>query len=473
MPAAADRPLTAAAPARLTAKRLTDAQVRAINQPGKRFDPLTTGLFLLVRDSARGVVKHWRYRYWWTDSAGKRSERLLALGPYPAVGLAEARALAAEAAAQVARGIDPVRSRQTSQREAKREAETTFEAIARLFADAQRQDGEWTEAHHRDCVQRLEKWAFARIGSLPIGSIAREDIASVLAAVRAAGRQHMAGRIKTLIDQTFRWAIAHGFARDNPAVLVREIRRKAAAVRHMPAITDGIEIAAVVDANGHATAEAQDTAIAATVAAQVEAVRSLLAAVESGRAGRLVKLATRLLALTAVRTIELRGARWSEFDLDPADGGIPTWTIPAERMKRRATHVVPLSPAAVAVLRELRPMTDIAGGPGYVFPGSGPKHPIMSEATINAALARAGFKGRATGHGFRSSFSTIANAAGWRPDAIEHALAHVPNNVVRAAYNRGSLLAERAALMRAWAEWLTDGYNVSASNVVPMRARAA
>jgi integrase len=157
---------------------------------------------------------------------------------------------------------------------------------------------------------------------------------------------------------------------------------------------------------------------------------------------------------------ELRGGRWVEVDFDSA-----VWTIPAERMKKRREHVVPLSSQALALLQELKGLT---GDSEFMFPGIGPKHPMMSEPTINMAIKRAGYEGRHTGHGFRASFSTILNDAGYRADAIEYAIAHVSGNRVRAAYNRGTYLEERRELMQAWADML-DG--AEAGNVIAIGAK--
>ena len=179
-----------------------------------------------------------------------------------------------------------------------------------------------------------------------------------------------------------------------------------------------------------------------------------------GYQGSLVtKCALRLAALVFVRPGELRKAEWSEFNLDGVE-----WRIPAERMKMREVHIVPLSTQAVATLRELRALT---GGGRYVFPGARTKGRPMSENTVNAALRRIGYTNdQMTGHGFRSMASTILNEQGWSRDVIERQLAHGERNNVRAAYNFAEYLPERRKMMQAWANDLDA---LAIPNVVPLR----
>ena len=160
-----------------------------------------------------------------------------------------------------------------------------------------------------------------------------------------------------------------------------------------------------------------------------------------------IQLALRLIVLTMVRTIELRGARWDEFDLEKK-----VWLIPEERMKMRAPHLVPLSRQALAILDELRPIT---GACDLVFPGRSDRRKPISENTLLYALYRMGYHQRATTHGFRALASTILNESGlWRPDAIERQLAHKEQNAVRAAYHRSEYLEERTRMMQWWADFL-------------------
>jgi integrase len=174
----------------------------------------------------------------------------------------------------------------------------------------------------------------------------------------------------------------------------------------------------------------------------------------------LTRLALKLIVLTFVRSRELRGARWAEFDLERAE-----WRIPAERMKITAEHIVPLSQQAIAILDELRPLT---GGYALVFPGRSNYSKPMSENTLLYAMYRMGYHSQATVHGFRATASTILNEMGFRPDVIERQLAHAERNKVRAAYHRSEYLEERRRMMQTWADYL-DGLT-SDANVIPLRA---
>jgi integrase len=190
---------------------------------------------------------------------------------------------------------------------------------------------------------------------------------------------------------------------------------------------------------------------------------ALLRAIEGyGELGdKLTGYALRLLALTFVRTGELIGATWEEIDADDA-----TWIVPAERMKMKTEHVVPLSRQALAVLREVRAS---GGGNRYVFPGRNPDKP-MSNNTMLFALYRLGYKGKMTGHGFRAVASTILNEAGFRSDVVERQLAHCERNDVRGAYNRAEYLPERRKMMQQWADMLAA--LASGARVIPLQRRA-
>lgn len=401
---------------------LTDTAIRNCRprpQPYKLSDG--RGLFLHVQPSGS---KLWRLRFWMARD-GQRREKLLALGAYPSLSLRDARAKAEEARKLVAQGRDPVLQKKIDRAKVQAEQAASFETVARQWLS--KREAEVTPAHNTDCRQRLEKHVFPAIGALPLAEISEATIAALLTTIQAKGVAHMAGRCHTMISQVFRFAIASGLISHDPARDVRDVlttRR----VRHMPALSTTAEVIELL--------EKIDT--------------------QPGTSP-VTKLATRLLALLALRTKELRGGRWVEIDFDAA-----TWTIPADRMKKRREHVVPLSRQALVLLRDLHSLT---GDGDYMFPGQGKKHPILSEATINAAIKRAGYAGRHTGHGFRAVFSTVLNEAGHRSDAIEYALAHVSGDRVRAAYNRGDYLRERRELMQAWATLLECE---SARNVVPI-----
>lgn len=412
----------------LTDAKVRNARPRAI--PYKLGDG--DGLFLHVTPTADGAgSKLWRLRYWLAID-GKTKERALSLGRYPDVTLSAAREAAKAAKAQVKAGHDPVvRKRVEAQK--RREADaSTFEVVARAWLTKHADDV--TPAHLLDCTQRLEKHVLPEIGALPLAEIDTQVVANLLRKVQAKGVIHMGGRVHTMVAQIFRYAAASGLANHNPTTDARGVLKTKKATP-MPAVTS------------------------------IEELRALLDALDArSRVSRITKIGARLLALLAIRTIELRGGRWEEVSFEAG-----TWTIPAARMKKRAVHVVPLSSQALALLRELHDLTGSAAG-GLMFPGNGPKHPIMSEATINMAIKGAGYGGRHTGHGFRAAFSTIMNERGYPPDVVEFALAHVHGDKVRAAYNRSDYLAPRRVLMQAWADLVMDD---AASKVVPITAGMA
>jgi integrase len=266
---------------------------------------------------------------------------------------------------------------------------------------------------------------------MPIAEIRARHVAAVVRAIESRGVGETAARVLQRIRAVFRFAVVHEWLDTNPTLDVRaDELLKPRQVKHRAALPEA-ELA------------------------------SFLARLDTYDGEPATASALRLLLLTVVRPGELRGARWDEIDLDAA-----RWRIPAERMKMGAEHLVPLSRQAVELLRAAEPMRDPSG---LVFPS--PYYPgkPLSENTLNSALARMGYKGIATAHGFRALFSTVANECGHDSDVIERQLAHVERNEVRAAYNRATYVAERAALAQWWADYL-DGKR--AGNLVPIRRQA-
>lgn len=349
------------------------------------------------------------------------------MGVYPAVGLKQARDKRDAARKQLAAGIDPGLARK-----AERSADAdSFEAVAREW-HAKRAQG-WAPGHAGKVLGRLEREVFPWVGARPAGEVKAPELLAVLRRIETRGALELAHRAHQICGQVFRYAIATGRAERNPATDIRGALPPAKQ-RHHAAITDPKDIGA------------------------------LLRAIDGYRGSFVTQCALRLAPLTFVRPGELRKAEWLEFDLDAAE-----WRIPAERMKMRATHIVPLSRQAVEVLRELYPLT---GSGRYVFPSERTRDRPMSENTVNAGLRRMGYaKDEMTGHGFRSMASTLLNEQGWHRDAIERQLAHGERDAVRAAYNYAEHLPERRRMMQAWASYL-DGLKTGAE-VVPLHGRLA
>jgi integrase len=377
----------------------------------------TGGLYLLVNPSG---AKWWRLKY---RFGGK--EKLLSLGVYPEAGLKQARAKRDEARKQLAAGVDPSAARKAAK--AARGGEDSLEAVAREWH--RKYARLWVPSHAEKIIRRLERDVFPWLGARRVGVVTAPEILAVLRRIESRGALKLAHRTHQNLGRVFHYAIATGRAERNPAIDIRGALPPGKE-KHHAAITDLKEIGA------------------------------LLRALDSYQGSLVTQCALRLAPLTFVRPGELRKAEWSEFDLDAGE-----WRIPAERMKMRAVHIVPLSHQAVASLGELHPLT---GSGRYVFPGLRTPTRPMSENTVNAALRRLGYaKDEMTGHGFRSMASTLLNEQGWPRDAIERQLAHAERNAVRAAYNYAEHLPARRRMMQAWADYL-DGLKNGVAEVVPL-----
>ena len=386
---------------------LTDTAVRNAkrrDRPQKLSDG--GGLHLLVNpDGAR----YWRmaYRY-------QGRQKTLALGVYPIVSLAEARTARDAAKKLLACDVDPSQARKEQKRTARLSAENTFEIVAREWCENQK-DG-WTARYHDQVVTRLEADVYSEIGLRPIAEIEPPELLAALRKVEKRGALEIARRLRQTVGQVFRYGIVTGRAKRDPSV----------------------DLKGALKASGR---KAHHKAMAR------EDLPEFLRALSAYDGAARTRLALRILVLTFVRTTELRAARWDEVDLEAAE-----WRIPADRMKMRAPHIVPLSRQAVETFAELR---SIAGRSTYVFPSPGAEG-FMSNNTMLFAMYRIGFHGRATVHGFRAVASTLLNEMGFHPDWIERQLAHDERNKVRAAYNHAQYLPERRRMMQQWADCLDD-----------------
>jgi integrase len=384
---------------------LSDTQIKQAkptDKPQRLFDG--GGLYLEIKPSG-GKLWRLKYRY-------DRKEKLLSLGSYPEVSLKQARKLRDDARALLAAGTDP-----SEQRKAERQAHelavlSTFEAVA--YAWLAHRTSAWGEGTRVGIEASLKNHVFPRIGAKPIADIQPADIRQVVQAIEAQGAGDLAGRVFQRVRSIFRYAIAHDVTSSDPSYPLKPAEIfKPRTVTHRAAMAES------------------DVPLFLHRLAQYEGDPTTCAALT-------------LLMLTAVRPGELRGARWEEINTERA-----LWRIPAERMKMKTEHTVPLSTQALALLAQLHPLT--GHGP-LVFPSPFYPGKSLSDGTLNSALARMGYKGLATAHGFRTLFSTCANEAGWNSDHIEKQLAHEERDEVRGAYNRAQWLAERAKLMQWWAD---------------------
>jgi integrase len=360
------------------------------------------GLFLLVTPTGS---RWWRLRF---RVRGK--ENMLSLGTFPDVSLKLARERRDQARRDLANGVDPSAKRRTE----KMASGDTFEAIAREWFG--RFSPNWAAGYSSKVIRRLEICVFPWIGSTPISQIKAPDLLSCVRRVEARGKLGTAHRALQVCGRVFRYAVATGRAERDPSGDLRGAlppKRE----KHHASFTDPKSLA------------------------------GLLRAIDAYDGSAVVRNALRLAPLVFVRPGELRAAEWKEFNLDAGE-----WRIGAERMKMRVQHIVPLSRQAVAILREMEPVT---GAGRFVFPSPRTNKRPLSDNGMLAALRRMGFEqGVLTVHGFRSTASTLLNEQGWHPDAIERQLAHSERDGVRAAYNYAEYLPERRKMMQAWADYL-------------------
>ena len=405
---------------------LTDTAVRNA-KPGKKPAKLSDerGLFLIVTPAGG---KWWRFRY---SFDGK--EKLLSLGIYPDVSLASARQRRDDARKLLAHGTDPGEQRKAAKAARAGLAANTFEVIGREWYA--RIAPSLADTTKEKIIRRLEVDAFPVIGSRPIESLVAADLIRVIERIEQRGSVDIARRVHNYIGRIFRYAVGRGLTTRDPS---RDIELKdilpPANVQHHASVTDPKEVG------------------------------GLLRAIEGFTGALVTRCALRLGALVFVRPGELRRAEWTEFDFDKSE-----WRIPAAKMKMKEQHIVPLSAQAVSVLREIQSLT---GGGRYVFPSERGGGRPMSENTINAALRRLGYaKNEMTGHGFRSTASTLLHELGFPHAVIERQLAHGERNKVSAAYNFAEHLPERRKMMQQWADYL-DKLKTGAE-VIPLHGQAA
>ena len=404
--------------------KLTDARLRNTTEPGKYFDG--AGLFLLVTG---GGGRYWRLKY---RHIGK--EKLLALGVYPKVGLKEARERRDEAKRSLGRQEDPGQVKKDARSQAIAEALNSFQAIALEWHDAHRK--RWADKTISKTLRYLQSDVFPAIGKRPISAVTHRELLAMLQKVEARGASYTATRIREMCGQIFRFAIVTDRAKTNPAADLAGFI-VTPTVRHRPALTNRREFG-----------------------------EFLVALREYKGADLLTMLATRFALLTFVRSQEMRFAKWIEIDLTAKE-----WRIPSERMKMgkglNQAHIVPLSKAAIDVLRELQPLT---GYSDKIFPQTGSRK-CMSDSTIGRMLIRMGYQGQQTMHGFRASARSLLSERGWNESALERQLDHAERSKVVAAYARSQHLDERRKIMDDWGALVCS--LESSDSVVPFPAMAA
>ena len=399
--------------------KLTDAKLRNLATPGKHFDG--GGLYLEITPAGG---RYWRLKY---RHGGK--EKRLAFGVYPEVSSKAARERRAEARALIERGADPMAARRAAEAKAEKEASATFEAVAREWLG--HQSGKWTPGTLAMIRTSLEAKVFPAIGARPMAELRPREVVAIVKGIEAGGAAETAGRVLQRVRAVFRYAVVHERLDVNPMLDLKAGELlKPRQPKHRAAMADK-DLPAFLAVLRRLRRRPDDEGRAAAADA------------DRGSAWR---AARRPLGRVRHRCAATR-------------------RVPAERMKMKIEHLVPLSRQALELIEAQR---RISGGGDLVFPSPFYPGKLLSENTLNSALARMGYKGEHSAHGFRALFSTVANECGHNPDVIERQLAHVERNEVRAAYHRATYLKDRAELMQWWADYL-DGRK--GGKVVKMAAR--
>ncbi len=405
---------------------LTDAKIRAAKPRPKAYKLTDTNRLFVFVSPTGGKLWRWNYEF-------DGRQKVLSFGSWPKVSLVDAR-LNRDEAYEILKGMrDPAVVKKLRLEEALEASRQTFERIARQWFEMNR--SRWAVIHQGDVIRSLERDVFKTIGKLPIADISPPLVLAVLREIEARGAIETAKRVRQRISAVFVFAIALGLLKEDPAEKLGAVLKPLRKGRQ-PAITDLVPL------------------------------RKMIIAAEEDRARPVTRLALRLLALTAVRPSELRGAEWCEFE--ELNGRLPLWRIPSARMKgdldRKdeldGDHLVPLPPQALAVLRALWPLT---GAGEILFPNARFGNKPMSENAIGYLLNRAGYHGHHVPHGFRAAFSTIMNEWAEREGkdhdrkVIDLMLAHVPTEKVEGAYNRAAYMPRRRELATVWADMLCEG----------------
>lgn len=371
------------------------------------------GLYLLVNPNGS---RYWRLKY---RIAGK--EKLLALGVYPDVTLAEARQKRADAKKVLAAGGDPGQEKQEEKQAKEQAVANSFERLAMEWHS--HKSTSWSEGYAEHLLMYLKKDIFPFIGQKAITDISQVEMLNVLRKMEQRGVLDKLKKTRQACRQIFTYAIITGRAEHNPVSDLAGAL-KSPKQQHYPHLL-------------------------------VDQIPDFLRALSEYSGSIITRNATRLLMLTGLRTIELRASEWVDIDFDKG-----VWNIPAERMKMRRPHLVPLSSQVCELLEEIHQLT---GRGKYVFPGRNDAGKPMSEASINQVIKRIGYDGKATGHGFRHTMSTILHEQGYNTAWIETQLAHVDKNSIRGTYNHAQYLDGRREMLQWYADYmaaLENGENV-------------
>ncbi|EGA64516.1 integrase domain-containing protein [Vibrio brasiliensis] len=386
-----------------TTTRLTDKEIKAAKPQEKEYN-LFDGDGLRLRVKPNGS-KHWILNYYRPNS---RKRANLSLGRYPDLPLAKARKTTMEAKELLAEGIDPQEKRKQEQQEHKAIHQHTFFNVANEWFEIKK--GDVTADYAVDIWRSLELHIFARLGEMPVREITAPQVIELLKPIEAKGSLETVKRLAQRLNEIMNFATNCGLVHANPLTGIKAAFKKPKK-ENMAALTP-------------------------------TELPELMSAIANASIKRTTRCLIEWQLHTITRPSEASGARWDEIDLDEK-----VWVIPAERMKKRREHRIPLTEQSLKLLEVMKP---ISGNRVYIFPSDrDPKKPCNSQ-TANMALKRMGFAGRLVSHGLRSLASTTLNEQGFEADLIEAALAHVDDNQVRSAYNRTDYLVRRRPMMYWW-----------------------
>ncbi|KGY09209.1 integrase domain-containing protein [Vibrio sinaloensis] len=399
-----------------TTTRLTDKEIKAAKPQEKEYN-LFDGDGLRLRVKPNGS-KHWILNYYRPNS---RKRANLSLGKYPDLPLAKARKATMEAKELLAEGIDPQEKRKQEQQEHKAIHQHTFFNVANEWFEIKKEDV--TADYTVDIWRSLELHIFARLGEIPVREITAPQVIDLLKPIEAKGSLETVKRLAQRLNEIMNFATNCGLVHANPLTGIKAAFKKPKK-ENMAALTP-------------------------------TELPELMSAIANASIKRTTRCLIEWQLHTMTRPSEASGARWDEIDLDEK-----VWVIPADRMKKRRDHRIPLTEQALELLEVMRP---ISGNRVYVFPSDrDPKKPCNSQ-TANMALKRMGFAGRLVSHGLRSLASTTLNEQGFDPDLVEAALAHVDDNQVRSAYNRTDYLERRRPMMSWWSGHIEEAAKGSLS----------
>lgn len=401
---------------------LTDVKVRSAKPEDKAYK-LTDGegMHLMVHPNGS---KYWRLQYRFD---GK--QKTLALGVYPEITLSEARQRRDEAKRQIATGTDPSEQKKVDKQLRQTLVDNTFKAIALEWHEYKRPN--WSKGYAEDLMEAFENDIFPDIGKRPIAEIKPLEMLTSLRKLEKRGVLDKLRKIRQACNQVFRYAIVTGRAENNPASELASALPPPKSTHYPHLLPDELP--------------------------------DFLRALSTYSGSKVTQLATRILMLTGVRTIELRQAEWKEFDFEKG-----LWEVPKERMKMRRPHLVPLSNQVIDALQQLQAVT---GRYNLVFPGRNDITKPMSEASINQVLKRIGYHGKATGHGFRHTMSTILHEQGYNTAWIELQLAHVDKNTIRGTYNHAQYLEQRRGMLQWYGDFIDGLEHGDVKKVVVMGKR--